>query len=203
MFKTRLYIYILSAVALSSCSHDLTKDSALAKLTALEVFQAPYFAPLNVGEVVLTARQHANPAEYIRSEYGPLIEAGLVKVEQTDRNSWRTVLRIELTPKGRSISDPRRATDHKVYVQVCRLVPVSVDTLLVVDPERTIKCAYTFTEQQTTPFGLKMGFSDGRKHRDSLTFLRSGSWNIARPISPTASTEPIQPTIDTTEITTL
>lgn len=186
------------ALTISSCSKELTKESAMEKLKPLDEFSHPYYAPLQVGEMVLTDDGHTSSEHYIQQNYGTLIAAGLLQVDNSVRNSWRTVLKVELTPQGIAMSDPRRANATTAYVQVCRMIPDSIEKLEVIDPDQTIDCHYRFTETDITPFGRHLGFSDGRIHRDKLRFVRNTGWNVARPTA-TKPTNVTTPIIDTTE----
>lgn len=167
------------SVSLSSCSKELTHKAALSELAALPEFQKPYYAPMRVGELVLTGTNHKDTPGYIRTHYGLLIGAQLLTVQEIDRNSWRSVIDIQLTDKGLERSDPRRRSEKEAYVEVCRMVPVRIDTLRVLSPDQIIECDYTFQEQRITPFGVFRGFEQGREYQDTRIFIRArGSWRV-------------------------
>ena len=162
-----------------SCSKELTPEEALISIVEQPEFQVPYFAPIRVGEQVLTGDNHKNSDEYIRKHYGSLIDAGLLEVKQSDRNTWRTVIDVQLTQKGLAMSDKRRATDDEAYVQVCRMVPVRIEEFRTVTENKVIECTYVFEERDITPFGEYKGFQQGRSYKDRRTFVRArGSWHV-------------------------
>lgn len=169
----------LCVAGLVSCARELTPESAFKQIAEQEEFQMPYYAPMRVGEQVLTGENHKNSQSYVRKHYGPLIDAGLVEVKTANRNTWRTVIEVALTPKGRAMSDPRRTTAKEAYVQVCRMVPVRVVELRTVAENRVVECAYLFEEREITPFGRYKGFQQGRSYPDKRTFVRAhGTWQI-------------------------
>ena len=49
-----------------SCSKELAPEEALINIVEQPEFQVPYFAPIRVGEQVLTGDNHKNSDEYIR-----------------------------------------------------------------------------------------------------------------------------------------
>lgn len=170
---------VLCLAMLVSCSKELTPEDALKQIAAQDEFQMPYYAPMRVGELVLTGDNHKNSAQYVRKHYGPLIDAGLVEVGIADRNTWRTVIDVQLTPKGRAMSDARRATDKEAYVQVCRMVPVRIQEFRTVSEGNVIECSYVFEEREITPFGAYKGFQQGRSYKDKRTFVRArGAWHV-------------------------
>lgn len=164
---------------LVSCSKELTPEEALKQIAAQSEFQMPYYAPMRIGESVLTGDNHKNSRQYIRKHYGSLINAGLVDVRAADRNTWRTVIDVRLTAKGRAMSDARRSTEREAYVQVCRMVPVRIEEFRTVSEGNVVECVYVFEEREITSFGTYKGFQTGRSYRDKRTFVRSrGSWHL-------------------------
>lgn len=164
---------------LVSCSRELTPEDALKQIVAQDEFQMPYYAPMRIGESVLTGDNHKNSQQYIRKHYGPLIDAGLVEVKNADRNTWRTVIDVQLTDKGKAMSDGRRTTEKEAYVQVCNMVPVKIEEFRTVSEGNVIECTYWFEERDITPFGAYKGFQAGRSYKDKRTFVRSrGSWRV-------------------------
>lgn len=170
---------VLCMGMLVSCSRELTPEEALKQIAAQDEFQMPYYAPMRIGELVLTGDNHKNSGQYIRKHYGSLMDAGLVEVKNADRNSWRTVIDVQLTPKGRAMSDGRRTTDREAYVQVCRMVPVKIEEFRTVSEGNVIECSYVFEEREITPFGTYKGFREGRSYKDKRTFVRArGTWRV-------------------------
>ena len=170
---------VLCVGMLASCSKELTPEEALKQIAAQDEFQMPYYAPMRIGEQVLTGDNHKNSGQYIRKHYGSLMDAGLVEVKTADRNSWRTVIDVQLTPKGRAMSDGRRTTKREAYVQVCRMVPVQIEELRTVSEDNVIECSYLFEERDITPFGTYKGFQQGRSYKDKRTFVRArGKWRV-------------------------
>lgn len=170
---------VLCAGMFSSCSRELTQEDALAKIVEQDEFRMPYYAPMRVGELVLTGENHKGYKEYIRQHYGSLVDAGLVEVTAADRNTWRTVVDVQLTQKGRAMSDSRRAGDKEAYVQVCRMVPVKIEEFRTLSEGNIIECTYSFEEREVTPFGAFKGFQQGRSYKDKRTFVRArGSWHV-------------------------
>lgn len=172
-------ILTLGAGLLTSCNRELTPEKALTIIQEQDEFQMPYYAPMRIGEQVLTGDNHKNPDQYIRKHYGSLIDAGLVEVKKADSNSWRTVIDVQLTAKGRAMCDGRRTTEREAYVQVCRMVPVKIEEFRTVTEGRVVECSYRFEEQEITPFGVCQGFTQGRSYKDKRTFVRArGSWHV-------------------------
>lgn len=170
---------VLCMVWSVSCSRELTPEDALKQLVAQDEFRMPYYAPMRIGEMVLTGDNHKNSRQYIRKHYGALIDAGLVEVKSTDRNSWRTVIDVQLSAKGRAMSDNRRSTAREAYVQVCRMVPVKIEEFRTVSEGNVIECSYSFEERDITLFGACKGFREGRSYKDKRMFVRSrGSWHV-------------------------
>lgn len=165
--------------AVTSCSRELTPETALEEIIRQDEFRMPYYAPMRIGELVLTGENHKDSKGYIRKHYGPLIDAGLVEVTAADHNTWRTVIDVQLSEKGRAMSDKRRSTDKEAYVQVCRMVPVRIDEFRTVSEGNVIECTYSFEERDVTPFGAYKGFEAGRSYKDKRTFVRArGSWHV-------------------------
>lgn len=170
---------VLCMGILVSCSRELTPEDALKQIVAQDEFQMPYYAPMRIGESVLTGDNHKNSQQYIRKHYGPLIDAGLVEVKNADRNTWRTVIDVQLTAKGKAMSDGRRTTQKEAYVQVCNMVPVKIEEFRTVSEGNVIECTYWFEERDITPFGTYKGFQAGRSYKDKRTFVRTrGSWRV-------------------------
>ncbi len=170
---------LVCAGAFVSCSRELTPEYAFEQIAEQGEFRMPYYAPMRIGEQVLTRENHQNSQAYIRKNYGSLIDAGLVEVRKAERNMWRTVIDVQLTEKGRGMSDPRRSSDKEAYVQVCRMVPVRVEEFRTISDDRVVECSYVFEERDITPFGHYKGFQQGRAYKDKRIFVRSrGSWKI-------------------------
>ncbi len=164
---------------LVSCSGELTSESALEQIAAQAEFRMPYYAPMRVGEVVLTGDNHKDSKGYIRKHYGPLIDAGLAEVAVADRNTWRTVIDVRLSEKARAMVDGGRSTEREAYVPVCRMAPVRIDEFRTLSEEGIVECAFTFEERDITPFGLCKGFQQGREYKDKRTFVKArGSWHV-------------------------
>ncbi len=170
---------LLTALLATACSRELTEETALEKLSSLSEFRAPFFAPMRIGEMVLTNEKAESADQFIRDTYGPLLDAGVLDVTVTDRSSWRAVILIELTDKGKAMCDNRRGNDHQAYVQVCYMVPCEIRGMLAVTPDKVVECTYAFAERNITPFGTFLGYTDGTQHIDTRTFVRSGSsWQV-------------------------
>ncbi len=181
-FTRTLSLALFGLIALGSlisCSKELTHKAALSEIASLPDFQKPYYAPMRIGEVVLTGANHQDTEAYIRTNYGILIGAELLTVREIERNSWRSVIDIQLTQRGLERSDPQRGNQKEAYVEVCRMVPIRVDSLRVLSQGQIIECDYTFAEQEITPFGVFRGFEQGREYKDTRTFVRArGSWRV-------------------------
>lgn len=173
-------VLLLWGGGLVSCAdRELTPEYAFERIAERGEFRMPYYAPMRVGEQVLTRDNHETYQQYIRKHYGALIDAGLVEVRAADRNSWRTVIDVRLTPKGEAMTDPRRKTPKEAYVQVCRMVPVRIEGLRTVAEGEVVECAYLFEEREISPFGRFLGFQQGRTYSDKCTFVRTRrTWNI-------------------------
>lgn len=166
-------------LGLTSCSRELTPEAALEQIAAQAEFRMPYYAPMRIGEVVLTGDNHKDAQGYIRKHYGMLIDAGLAEVAVADRNTWRTVIDVQLSEKGRTMADGKRSSEREAYVPVCRMVPVRIDELRTLSEGEIVECAYTFEERDITPFGVCKGFQPGRAYKDTRTFVRArGSWHV-------------------------
>lgn len=169
----------LFALIFVSCAGDLTKEQATEKLASQSEFQSPFYASMHLAAQVLTGDNHKDPKAFITHKYGKLIDEGLVEAKLGGNNSWRTILRIELTEKGQQLENKSRSVDDLVYVDVCRMV---VDSVLSIEPlgaGDTILCRYQFSERDLTPFGQTLGFIEGRTHIHERKFVRSTfSWTL-------------------------
>lgn len=177
----RILILPLVAMLLFSCNKELTQESALTQLQELPEFQTPFYAPFHIGREVLSGKDHENPQAYISQHLGKLTEAGLLQAKISDKNSWRTVLDIELTEAGIALTDPKRKTENGVYVQVCRVTPIEVTEMRVVEPDKKVEVDYLFAEGDVTPFGEHLEFGNGKKHKDTRTFIRKGLGWVVEP----------------------
>lgn len=174
-----LLFAIITSAGMMACSGELTQEDALKQIVAQDEFQSPYYAPMRIGELVLTGENHKKCQDYIRKHYGKLIDAGLVAVECSDRNTWRSVIDIQLTEKGKAMADSRRSTPKEVYVHVCRMVPVQIEEFRTLSEGNIIECTYLFAEKEVTPFGDYSGFQEGRTYKDKRTFVHArGSWRV-------------------------
>ena len=54
-------ILTLGAGLLTSCNRELTPEKALTIIQEQDEFQMPYYAPMRIGEQVLTGDNHKNP----------------------------------------------------------------------------------------------------------------------------------------------
>lgn len=178
----KLFTTLLISLLLTSCAGPLTKEKATEQLSASSEFSTPFYAPLHIGKQILTADNHDNPQSFIKDKYGLLIDAELLEVKIEKSNSWRTTIHIGLTEKGRAMSDTRRADDEHVYVEVCRLMISSIDTLKPISQDgKVVECGFRFQEDNITPFGQHLGFQQGRTHSTKRTLVRSsGSWDIIK-----------------------
>lgn len=173
-------LYSITALLTLSCKSDLTSEQALSALQNLPEFNAPFYAPFHVGREVLSGDNHKRADEYIREHMGELLKSGVVQVKTLESNSWRTVIEVSLSEQGKALSDPSRATEEKLYVQVCRVKPIEVTQLKATgESGDTIMVDYTFAESEITPFGKHLEFVDARQHTDTRRFVRSGmSWEV-------------------------
>lgn len=168
--KPLLYLALLAMVG---CSAPIDRQTAIEKLRQLPEFQTPFYAPLHVGREVLTGDNHKNPDTFLAQRYGQLVDKGLIEAKIESKNSWRTVTQIALTDQGRRLEDPRRATDDRVYVQVCNFQIDSITQFELLDPDgKTARCRFIFSETDITPLGEFLGFSPGRQHTMTKTITR-------------------------------
>ena len=178
--KMRKIITLFFLSLLWGCSARLSGEDAHDLLRRSSAFTTPFFAPINVGPQVLTAENHKNPETFIKGKYGNLIDAGLVQVDISESNSWRSVMSVNLTPEGMKMADMRRSDHDHIYVMVCTL---KVDSVFNVRQERKEKTALAecrFHETGITPFGQFLGFAEGNPHQVPFAFVRSrGSWKLA------------------------
>lgn len=170
---------IVASLLTVACSSELTQESALKQLQELPEFQQPFYAPFHIGREVLSGDDHKQADQYIRNHLGKMIDAQVVQCKAIDKNSWRTVIEITLSEKGRSLSDPNRSTSNQCYVQVCKVTPNQVTAIREIEPGKKMEVDYTFIESDITPFGEHLEFKDGRTHKDTRVFEKSGfDWNI-------------------------
>lgn len=167
----KLILPLLTLVLLVACAQPLTPETALERLRALPEYQTMFFAPFHIGRVVLTSENHVGADKYISEKYGKLIADGLLTVEKKDKNAWRTVLQVSLTEAGMALCDPRRTDEEHAFVAVCRVAPMAVDTLMPVG-EDSVMCKYQIQQREVTPFGLFLGFEEGKTFKTKITLPR-------------------------------
>lgn len=166
-------------LTLLGCAGELTREKAIETLSAQTEFQEPFCAPLHLAPLVLTGENHTDPKAYVQNKYGALIDAGLVEAQLGGNNSWRTILRINLTEKGRALCDEKRTLDDMFCVQVCNL---KIDSVLAFEPigtGDTVLCRYRIVQQQLTPFGVHLGFMEGKQHLHERKFVQGTfAWEL-------------------------
>ena len=165
---------------LFGCSSQLSGEDAIKLLRQSSAFTTPFFAPINVGQQVLTAENHKDPERFIREKYGRLVDAGLVQVDISESNSWRSVMSVNLTPAGFKMADMRRSDHDHIYVMVCTFEVDSVFNIEQVGKEKTVIVQCCFHDTKVTPFGQFLGFSEGNTYQIPFAFVRSrGIWRLA------------------------
>lgn len=175
-----------AATLLVGCAGNFEAETGLAQIASQGEFAHPLYAPLHLGREVLTGANHTDPKGYMDGKFRTLLDAGLIKYEIKEKNSWRTLVELSLTDKASKLVDGDRTAkfqreqgeDDMFYVAVCSLVPqtiVGVDTLC----SDTMCIRYNIEERDITPFGAFLGFQDGRTHAHKRTFARSTfGWNL-------------------------
>lgn len=176
----RITIFSLLALLCSSCSETLTNELIMEKLTQLTEYKTPFYAPFHIGSELLSGEDNANAQGYIDNHLGELVKAGLITVKISDKNSWRTTIKIDLTEAGKILSDPGRSTSENIYVQACRVAPCAIDSMVVVEPDKLIKVAYKFKVSDVTPFGTHLNFANGTTYSDLRHFVRQGGKWVAQ-----------------------
>ncbi len=183
---SRLLLIIASLLFSVGCAGEFSSSDALYAIGTEPEFEEYYYAPLHIGKEVLTADNFKDPKAFIAKKYGSLIEAGLVKAVEVGRNSWRVVLRVELTEKGEQMADmgrsgeyhKRTGRDDVYYVAVCNLVPEQVVNVELIGRD-TARVEYTIVQRAITPFGKFLGFSEGVEYNHSREFTRgSFGWDL-------------------------
>lgn len=168
----------LFSLFLASCAGELSRDEALKIIADQDEFQMPVYAPLHLAPEVLTGENQKEPQKYIDNKFGQLIDQGLIVARLGGSNSWRTILTMELTEKGRAMDDPSRTEDDMFYVQTCKAVADSIIELTTLGKD-TILCHYQITQRNITPFGEYLGFAEGRTHKHERKFVKGTfSWTL-------------------------
>ena len=182
--EVRGAVLLLMLLGLAGCAGELTPEKAADAIGSQTEFQQPFCAPLHLAPQVLTGENYNDPNAYVRAKYGPLLDAGLVEVQLGGKNSWRTILRLGLTEKGKALEDASRTVDDMAYVEVCRL---KVDSILSLEPlgaGDTVLCRYRIVQRELTPFGEYLGFMDGKFHVHERRFAKGTfGWSLV-PIEP-------------------
>lgn len=178
--------FLVGCMLLVGCAGEFSSDEAVQTIASRSEFKESFCAPLHIGHEVLTAENHKDPKGYVDSKYGKLITAGLIRAEIGEKNSWRTVINVQLTDQGRKMVNLARTDehmevtgeDHVFYVAVCRLSPETVTKIDTVSSD-TMSVNYLIVERDITPFGEFLGFVDGRSHSHSRTFTKGTfSWDL-------------------------
>lgn len=169
----------LFSLFLASCAGELSRDEALGIIADQDEFQMPIYAPLHLAPEVLTGENQKEPQRYIDRKFGNLINQGLVVAKLGGSNSWRTILSVELTDKGRELDDPKRTEDDMFYVQACNAVADSILEFKTISKD-TVLCRYRIVQRKITPFGEHLGFVEGRTHLHERKFIKGTlSWALA------------------------
>ncbi|MEG0655808.1 MAG: hypothetical protein RR465_02150 [Mucinivorans sp.] len=171
-------IFALFTIFLVACAGELTPQEARETLALQEEFTSPFYAPIHLAPQVLTGENHTDPKAFIRRKYGKLIDTGLIEAKLGSSNSWRTILKLEMTDKGQALVNKERSLDDMYYVQACR---IAVDSVLCLTPvgSDTILCRYQLSQKDLTPFGEYLGFTTAHTHFLDRKFVRSTfSWNL-------------------------
>lgn len=166
-------------LTLVGCAGELTNEKAAEAIGAQSEFSEPFCAPLHLAPLVLTGENHADPNVYLQSKFGALVDAGLVETQLGGKNSWRTMLRVNLTDKGRELCDQKRTQDDMFYVQVCGLRVDSILSLQSIGAGDTVLCRYRIVQQNLTPFGVHLGFMEGKQHVHERKFVQGTfGWDL-------------------------
>lgn len=158
----KILLFLIS-VTLFGCSKTVTNESALEKLQSLPQYQSYYYAPIHIGRAVLTGEHHTNPEKYIASKYGKLIDKGLITVTVNEKNSWRTAIDISLTDVAKGMCDSRRSDDEHVFMAVCKVVPIAIDTVIQ-HTKDSVECHYVVQQSEVTDFGEFLGYQNGKTY---------------------------------------
>lgn len=145
------------------CQSKISEENALAKLQSLSQYNCYYYAPMHIGRAVLTGENHDNPDKYIASKYGKLIDKGLIKVTVNGKNAWRTSIDISLTDAAKSMCDGRRSDAEHAFVAVCKVRPITVDTVIV-HAKDSVECKYVIQQSDVTDFGEFLGYQNGKTY---------------------------------------
>ncbi len=182
----KIVMTVGAALLLGGCAGEFDSAEGLAEIQGLSEFNEPFSAPFKAGAEVLTDKWHENPQEYLKKEYSLLTQEGLIEAAIGEKNSWRTLVAVKLTPKGEEFLNEERsevhnnsgAQDKVLYVAVCDLVPTKVVNIKPVG-EDTVEMTYTIVEQNLTPFGTFLGFENGREHTHTRRFAKGTfSWDL-------------------------
>lgn len=180
MNLTKKICIIALTISLFSCKNSAPQPEVMLQdIKKSEYFSSPFYAPMSIGRHILTESDHKNPSNYIKTNFGELIELGLLDAKVVEKNSWRTILDIKLTEQGAKFSDPRRSNHEQAYIMVCDICPTTinrVDTLGMAND--TIIYHYTINQSNITPFGKKLGFEDGKIiSAKASSVYKSGKWH--------------------------
>jgi len=153
--------FLLIFAGLVSCG-PMTKEDAMEQIRNKSVYSSFFYAPLHIGRQVVTLDPGVTLSDFIKERYGTLQDAGLVEIEILKESSWRNVFCVKLTEKGMKLSDARRSDEEHVFVPVCRIQPVVIDTLIPLDGG-DMECRYVIEQNEITPFGVFLGFEKGKR----------------------------------------
>ncbi len=175
----RITLILALTVSLGSCAGEFSSDDALNTIQSEDEFQTQFYAPIYLGSEILTDDNYNNPEGYIHEKYGEIVDAGLITTSVKAENSWRSVVNVTLTSRGKEMVDEDRTEslrkrtdyDNAYYVAVCTLSP---ERILNVRPLQgdTMEVDYTIIERAITPFGRYLEFSEGREHIHSRKFTK-------------------------------
>ncbi|MEG1036769.1 MAG: hypothetical protein RSE22_00245 [Mucinivorans sp.] len=171
-------IIIFTLFLLVGCAGEMTSQKAHEMIAAQSEFNTPFYAPLHLSPQVLTGENHTDPNAFVNAKYGKLISAGVIEAKLGASNSWRTLLKLQMTAKGDTLVNKERTLDDMYYVAVCRM---TVDSILSLTPlgGDTVLCHYRIGQADLTPFGHYLGFTAEQTHLHDRKFVRSTfSWQL-------------------------
>ena len=162
---------LISIMLASSCEGKISPENAMEHINNLPEYQTAFFAPINIGKVVITSDNNSKADDELHKKYQKLIDAGMVEVKKDSENVWRSAFNVVLTDKAKNMCDTRRSNDEIAYMPVCVMKPMKLISALE-NTDSTLLCQFVIAQKDITVFGEYLGFEPDVEHQMSYTFKK-------------------------------
>lgn len=162
---------LISIMLATSCEGKINAENAMEYINKLPEYQTAFFAPINIGKVVISAEGNKDADNEVYKRFQKLIDAGMVEVKKDSENVWRSAFNVTLTDKAKDICDPRRTCDEVAYLPVCTMKPTKLISALE-NTDTTLLCQFVIQQKNITVFGEYLDFDQDVEHQMSHEFVK-------------------------------